>query len=247
MAQSKPNGFILYEGKSLIDGQTDIVCIVTGIRRASGNAKTGAMVQSWVLVQDQKPVDAIKCGADAAVCGNCIHRGIDGKKRSCYVNVGQAPQSVWKAYRAGRYPTYSADPKEHTRLLAGKHLRIGSYGDPAAVPVDLWQLMLRKVSGHTGYTHQWSNPAFEAFQGFLMASADDSETMLDAYVKGWRTFRVLKPGETRHHGLLNAEISCPADYISCDKCRKCAGADHGHFNVCIPVHGSGATHFRAEK
>jgi hypothetical protein len=205
------------------------------------------MLQSWILPVAEKPTVAVKTGLDAAVCGDCIHRGIDGKKRSCYVNIGQAPQSIYRAFKNGRYPMFSADLQEHTRLMAGKHLRIGSYGDPAAVPVDLWQHMLRKVAGHTGYTHQWKNPAFEAFQGFLMASADDDATMTAAYIKGWRTFRVLKPGETRKKGLLNAEISCPADYISCDKCRKCAGADHGHFNVCIPVHGTGKANFRAEK
>jgi len=41
---SRPNGMILYEGPSLIDGKS-IVVVVTGFKRTD-NRKTGTMLQS---------------------------------------------------------------------------------------------------------------------------------------------------------------------------------------------------------
>ena len=41
------NGYILYEGQSMIDGQ-DIVVIATGFDKDSKNSKTGDMIQTWI-------------------------------------------------------------------------------------------------------------------------------------------------------------------------------------------------------
>ena len=48
--------------------------------------------------------EALKRGLDFLICGNCIHRGDGkGKKRTCYVNLGQGPRAVWEAWKRGRY------------------------------------------------------------------------------------------------------------------------------------------------
>lgn len=39
--------------------------------------------------------------------------------------------------------------------LAGLPVRLGTYGDPAAVPTVVWQTVLAQSAMHTGYTHQW--------------------------------------------------------------------------------------------
>ena len=41
------NGYILFEGKSEIDGK-DIVVIATGLNVNSNNDKTGSMIQTWL-------------------------------------------------------------------------------------------------------------------------------------------------------------------------------------------------------
>ena len=71
---SKPNGAILYEGPSALDG-APIVVIVTGLARKSTNAKTGALLQTWILRSDMHPIDAVRSGADSSICGDCRHRG----------------------------------------------------------------------------------------------------------------------------------------------------------------------------
>jgi len=103
-----PNGFIIYRGPSMLDGQP-IVCIATGFAKGSTNTKTGAMIQTWIMRDDIKPVDAIHSGEDKSICGDCPHRGVivNGRnvKRPCYVAVWQAPRNVYETYKRGNYGT----------------------------------------------------------------------------------------------------------------------------------------------
>ena len=121
---AKPNGYILWEGSSKLDGQP-IVVIAT---MNSSNVKTGNMIQTWILRADINPVQAVNDGDDYSICGNCPHRkksyvddkGVDQSTRSCYVNVGQAPNSVYKAYKAGKYPRYTY--AEHGNVFKGRSI-----------------------------------------------------------------------------------------------------------------------------
>ena len=97
------NGYILFEGNSKLNGEP-IVVIGTGFSDSSANTKTGDMVQTWILLQNEEPHKAIKTGADSAICGNCVHRGEwDGvrwvKSRTCYVKTFQAPLAVYRKYK----------------------------------------------------------------------------------------------------------------------------------------------------
>ena len=94
-------GIVLYEGPSRIDG-APIVAIACRITEASGNAKTGAMVQTFIMRQDIAPHEALKTGDDSSVCGDCPLRPIHKGATRCYVRVYQAPLSVWNAYNRGR-------------------------------------------------------------------------------------------------------------------------------------------------
>ena len=60
-------GYIAYEGPSIIDGKP-IVVIVNKID-GSKNAKTGAIVQSFIIRSHVNPVNALQTGADVSVCG----------------------------------------------------------------------------------------------------------------------------------------------------------------------------------
>lgn len=139
---TKANGYTIYRGPSMIDG-SPIVAIATGFVNGSNNVKTGDMIQVWILREDVSPTDAIKSGEDKAICGNCPHRGRlldDGTMgaRSCYVEVGRAPLGVWRSYHGllkgqngtGIYPM----AQDLAALGEGRRIRLGAYGDPAAVP-----------------------------------------------------------------------------------------------------------------
>ncbi len=81
------NGVTLYRGPSALDG-SPIVAIATGIKRPSANAKTGAMVQVWILPDNgENPLESVRSGEDASVCGDCPLRGILGKKRTPRVSL----------------------------------------------------------------------------------------------------------------------------------------------------------------
>lgn len=236
------NGVILWEGASEIDG-APIMVIGTGIKGASRNAKTGDLIQTWILRSDIAPNEAVHTGADESICGACPHRGeiVDGKnvKRSCYVTVFQAPLSVYKTAMRGKYERPTLE--QARALLAGRHVRLGAYGDPAAVPFDVWDSILRDAARGTGYTHQWKtcNPEFARY---CMASADSPCEAIAAQAMGYRTFRVGTPAEKMARG----EFLCPASEqagkkVDCAACLACGGTSApNRSSVFIPAHGAKA-------
>jgi hypothetical protein len=69
---------LVWSGPSPVDGKP-IMFIITNLIRDSENSKTGPMVQSFIMRQDIKPVEAIKSGDDESVCGSCPLRPIFNK------------------------------------------------------------------------------------------------------------------------------------------------------------------------
>ncbi len=207
------SGAILYEGPSLLDG-TPIVVIMT---RGTSNVKTGDLAQTWILRQDMAPHEAVRDKLDAAICGECPLRWSLAKgtgKPLCYVVPYQAPNSVWKAWKRGSYP-YLAN----ARIDQG--LRLGSYGDPAAVPKEVWP----QASYTLGYTHQWRTA--EQYKGTLMASVNTPGEAQEAIDAGWKIFATWK-GVEDFKGWSTLTVRCPSDPAGqeqrkCDACRLCNG------------------------
>ena len=165
----RPNGIIFYSGPSAIDGRP-IVAVAVGFHTSSNNRKTGGMIQTHILRSDLSPVTAVKVGEDKSICGGCIHRPTIAKRTGadpCYVNVGQGPNSVWKGVQRGIYPAVT--PEEFAALCAGRLLRLGSYGEPVAVPHEVWTPALATCAGHTGYTHRWRTRSAAIWKGTLQA------------------------------------------------------------------------------
>lgn len=237
---AKPLGYIAYEGPSLIDGQP-IVVIVNKLD-GSDNAKTGAIVQSFILRADVAPTDALKTGEDESICGQCAHRPLLAKTNGqapCYVNVGRSVRSVYEAYRRGRYTR--ADAATIARALAGKIVRLGTYGDPAAAPVRMWSQITRYAFGRRGYTHQWDRPDFDAqaWAPLVMASADTIDEAARANMLGMRVFRVSIGIDVQA-----GEAMCPASKeagkrATCAKCTLCSGTSIQARDIVIADHAVG--------
>jgi hypothetical protein len=234
-------GFVFYDGPSALDGAPIIGIAVL----RSANVKTGDMVQTFILRADQSPLAAIDSGADASICGDCVHRGDDTRVRTCYVDVGKSVQSVYAAWTRGAYPLLS--PARAARMLAGRAVRLGAYGDPAAIPARHWRALLRYAAGHTGYTHQWRHAHAQQLRGLVMASADSAQERDTARAMGWRTFRVRAADEP----MGAREFACPAspeggNRRQCITCQACDGAARGpaQASVAIIVHGAMARHFQ---
>jgi hypothetical protein len=239
---TKPNGLILWQGASRIDG-APIVAILIGTENDSTNSKTGAMLQTYIVRADIAPTDAIATGADISICGDCTHRGDGtGKARTCYVNVGQGAQSVWKAFRRGVYPVATADQARNAG--ARRVVRLGTYGDPAAVPVSVWENLTADATAHTGYTHAWRGIG-SGYSHLLMASADSVRDMREAHAGGWRTFRVVTHTNTVQR-FRRKESVCPASAeagykLTCIDCKACDGnATNRRASVVIQAHGGTA-------
>lgn len=239
--KNKPLGYIAFEGRSRIDGRP-IVVIINKIEDASANDKTGALVQSFILRSDIPPLEAIHTGADKSICGDCDHRPLIAKqtgKPPCYVAVWQAPRAVFAAYKAGRYER--ATRAQLRAILKGKKLRIGTYGDGAAAPVELWEEITAETAGHTGYSHQWKRPDFDhaRWAPLVMASADSIDDAALANLYGMRAFRVSVGVDKQPD-----EATCPASAeagrrTTCEKCLLCAGTSKAARDIVIADHASG--------
>lgn len=234
----KSSGAILYRGPSQLDG-APIVCIAVGLANKSTNRKTGAMLQTYIIRADVGPIDAVKSGADSSICGDCRHRGptADGKGRTCYVNLGQGPLAVYRAHGRGLYPIAA----DIAAIGAGRLVRVGTYGDPAAVPVAVWHALLSASTGHTGYTHQWRTTP--QLKPVCMASVDTEAEAALAHAFGWRTFRVNLAGAA---ALMPRESVCPASAeagkkLTCNACLACNGtATNRRGSIVINAHGGTA-------
>jgi len=182
---------------------------------ASANKKTGDMAQVWILNKNINPVEALKTGESEAVCFDCSHL----KNGTFYVNVGQAPQSVYKAYKVGKYAPLDLDVLKS--MIKWKAVRFGAYGEPVLIPLHLVKFMAKHARGFTGYTHQWANLEFLEYRAYFMASTDNTEETIKEHQMGYRTFRVKGEGTPN---LVN-EIDCPntATGVQCRDCTLCDG------------------------
>lgn len=254
----KAIGYVIYRGASLLDGAPIVAVAITG--RKSKNIKTGAMVQTYILRADMSPLAAIHTGADVSICGTCPHRGAlpvpagasMPPDRTCYVNVGQGAEQVHRALmRAAYTPDFGA--LQAADACAGRAVRLGTYGDPAAVPAYVWQRITARATMRTGYTHAWRHPAIDIAQrdaigALCMASADSATDAIAARAAGLRPFRVRAADEP----MLAREFVCPASAEAgkrklCAECGACDGAARGtgKASPVIIAHGFLASRFRA--
>lgn len=223
------NGRILYEGPSMLDGQP-IVVIAVGFETRSTNDKTGGMIQSYILRTDVHPAVAFRNGAGSSVCGatECPHF----VNKTCYVNWGQGPRSVWECYRRGGYAPIGDD----WHLFDDTVVRLGSAGDPCAAPEHVWRPIFDRARKHTGYTHQWRKPVGQWAKGFLQASCDGMRDYIESTAQGWRPF-LVKPA---HVPDPEGSVHCAASSESGKKttCEQCTLCDGSTANVVINAHGS---------
>ena len=234
--------YVIYDGPSQIDGKPIVAIAQVG----TGNRKTGkGMVQTWILRSDIDPISASRTGEDSSICGDCPHKGKPSDKatgwaigRSCYVNLLFAPNGVYKAYKRGSYPV--AQGHDAIRAIGlGMGVRLGSYGDPEAIPEHVWRSLTSAAAYVTAYTH-----GANTMPDMVMTSADSAAQAHDAWGKGERTFRVISALDKVIKGK---EILCPASEeakaasgktVTCAMCKLCGGNSVKAKSVAIVAHGA---------
>ena len=232
----------VWTGPSRIEG-SPLVVLVTGLR-GSTNGKTGDMVQSYIVRSDMDPLQALRTGADTAQCGGCIHKaktydGSTWSERSCYVRVDTAPLGIYRARDRGNVPRVTLS--ELSELTRDRPVRLGTYGDPASVPLAVWDAYTAHATMWTGYTHQSANKKLRDVLKYCQISADSEGDALAAKGAGLGSFRVLASEEN----ALPFEMLCPASeeagrVKTCATCKACSGSDGA--NVAIHAHGIGKGH-----
>jgi len=216
----KKLGIILWSGKSLFDGKR-IAVIATGVFGKSKNKKTGNIIQTYIIRRDIHPILARRMGEDKSICGDCKHR----ENSTCYVNLSHGPAHVFNAFIDNRYKYFE---KEDIKYFQNRTIRLGTYGDPAAAPFEIWENICKSAKIIVGYTHQWKN-CDTRLKEYCMASVDSIKGYTKEYdlaqQLGWRTFRVR---ESLDNPLLENEFICPASKefgakTTCEKCNACSG------------------------
>ena len=261
----KVRGLQLYKGASTMPGQgrsgAQVMALLT---LNSENAKLGREFQTWHLRADMHPTDARRGGAgDGPICGEgkrgCPFRAQAGQKLGACYPDGRGLVSLWSSYKRGNYPdvrAMAADIMPGTWPEARKletalnvlgtlpdGIRLGAYGDPAAMPFEIAEQMTNISLGHTGYTHQASRKFFDKrFLTLCQVSADTPKQALKFQAMGAKTFRVALEGDA----LMDNEIECLSDSknINCLDCGLCNGIKQ---NIAITVHGTWSSNFKSAR
>lgn len=113
LSEFNVNGRVVWRGPSQLSGEP-INLVVVGLETKSGNVKTGAMVQTFILLDGMPANLAVSQMADFGICGNCPHsrggwaaeslqQGLEPTEksaagRSCYVQM-RSVMAVWRATR----------------------------------------------------------------------------------------------------------------------------------------------------
>ena len=222
------NGYTLHE---TMENGEKVAIIATGITRKTNNQKTGNMIQIWILLANQNPIAALQSGLDAnTICQGCPFASGQG----CYVNVGQAPLAIWKAYNKGKYPKLR--PANYEKVFSGRKVRFGAYGNPTLIPLAMVKAIASVSNGWTGYFHNWrelGQVKAKAYNAYFMASTESATSFDLANTQGLRVFHAntKQPENT---------VECLSDShgISCAECQLCQGWSKRAKSVWINPHGS---------
>jgi hypothetical protein len=204
--------------------------ILTGFVFSTSNRKTGRLIQSWIVSQNFVPTRAAKEGLDFGICGDCPLKM--SEIGSCYVNLLPV-NSIYHKYKAGTYQKLGANEIEVIKRYRYP-IRIGSYGDPTAVPLEVWKPIILASGKHTGYTHNWRRTN-SFWKRYLMASVHSIPEAKQAQNLGWRTFRIIAPDTP----LSDNEILCrhtEDDRNQCETCLLCDGTSSKP-NIADKIHG----------
>lgn len=130
-----------------------------------------------------------------------------------------AENALYAAYLRGSYAGKQVD-------LTGQALRLGAYGDPAELPIEVIERLTAQAGAWIGYTHQWRR--FPTLRPYCMAIVETCSDARIARASGWRVFivTVLARGGLAAQGLVL--LNCPASAESgkktvCAQCLLCDG------------------------
>lgn len=200
----------------IIHESRDLVAIAT---TDTDNAKTGNMIQVWIMSKLVHPVESRRTGHDSTLqCQGCPYASNQG----CYVSP-LALMAIWRAYKSGSYSYLQLGSPEWNAFFDGASVRLGAYGNPSMLPLAMLDDITSRASMHTGYFHDWNIMPVElakSYGRFLMASCEPSNVSY-AQNLGLRTFTVVS--ETPSDRSVGIECLADSKGLQCADCGLCDG------------------------
>ena len=252
-------GFLVYYGESLMNGDNIAAVLVCSTKNAKmkkkgkKSRKKVLIPQLYIFSTFAPPVEVIKAKKDDSICGTCPFQHDNG----CYVFVGQAPTKIHNKWYRGGYIGGRENWQQgldaacdwiHEKHKKGYIIRVrfGAYGDIASIPYIVFWMLTSTSDTQLNYTREWNTCLGKKYKQFSMASVHTLGELARASSMGWKTFRIMLPGDRP----LPSEILCPADKVTygknpksdCATCGMCNGNEspalRTKIGVCTYVHGT---------
>jgi hypothetical protein len=212
--------------------------VIVNFQFKTGNAKTGALIQNYIIPASWLETDAqISTLSDTDVCFDCNHG--KSKKKTCYVRKANSERGLASKVRSLRKKGLNNIPELSPELeadlleaISGKGIRFGSYGEPILLGEALINKISKRAKFWTGYTHQWHKNNWA--KDYFMASVESETISKAAQKSGFRTFFVGQTDSKEY-------VTCPAskeagNKTTCDNCKLCMGTNSKAKSVTILPH-----------
>lgn len=202
--------------------------------KASENSKLGF---GYIVHTYHWSVDQVSSGSFTNDSHNCMdcpysYNQNNGKSGGCYTHNGMQGQGLrsmlkrlHKLFAAGEIKQFN-EKDFNTFVLTSKKAspvltRLGVYGEPLTLPIDVMEKIVNISKSHTGYTHQWNKDSAIPYSKYLMASTHNIFETLIAEKRGFRCFQSSKEKDAKMP-------VCPASKemgykLTCVECKACNG------------------------
>lgn len=159
-----------------------------------------------------------------------------GKSGKCYTHKGMqllGLKSMLKRLSKMPIPTFSQDNFDKFTTYVSSYTveltRLGAYGEPTLLPIQVLDRITSLAKGHTGYTHQWGKPEVKDYSKYLMASTHNKFETSAANSLGFRAFQSADVQDTKM-AICPASKEFTGKKKTCVECTACNGTKNGRKN-----------------
>lgn len=206
--------------------------------KPSENSKLGF---GFVVHTYHWSLDQIATGVftnDAHNCMDCpySYNQNGGKTGGCYTHGGPQGKGLrsmlkrlHRLYGEGKIESFNKNLFNAFLTLSSSAspvlTRLGVYGEPITLPLNVMGKLVRISKSHTGYTHQWNKDTAGEYSKYLMASTHNTFETLIAESRGYRSFQSSKQKDAK---MPVCPASKEMNYkLTCIQCKACDGKASG--------------------
>lgn len=198
--------------------------------KPSMNKKLGLyemMIQTYHISEEQLQ----DYRNDSANCLDCqySYNQNGGESGGCYTHKGYQGMGIKSmikrlskvdigAYNKAAFDGFIGYISQFTITLC----RLGAYGEPVLMPLNMIEKLVKASKKHTGYTHQWNKPEYLNYSKYLMASTHSKFETAVANSLGYRAFESNTELD-RKMPICPASKKFTGEKKTCVQCVACCG------------------------